>query len=151
MSFKSSCSQSTNSEIPLTGRLAGIDFGSVRIGISTCDPSQKWVTPLTTYTRRTDRLDQLYFCQLAGQEQLVGWIVGLPIHCDGKESLKSTEAREFSRWLEQISSLPVGLFDERFTTAEARRLLNQTYICAQKKKKKLDGLSAHLILTHYLE
>lgn len=151
MTFESSSSQSTNSKVPLLGRLAGIDFGSVRIGISTCDPSQHWVTPLTTYTRRNDRLDQVYFCQLADQEQLVGWIVGLPIHCDGKESLKSTEARQFSQWLEQISSLPVDLFDERFTTAEARRLLNQTNISAQKKKKKLDGLSAHLILTHYLD
>ncbi len=140
-----------NCEIPRQGRLAGIDFGSVRMGIATCDPSQQWVTPFATYTRRNDRLDELYFTQLVEQEQLVGWIVGLPIHCDGKESQKSTEARRFAEWLSQLSSLPVSLFDERFTTAEARRLLNETNISPQKKKKRLDGLAAHLILTHYLD
>lgn len=151
MSFDSSSPKPPVSEIPKQGRLAGIDYGSVRIGISTCDPSQQWVTPLATYTRRNDRLDEIYFSQLAEKEQLLGWIVGLPIHCDGQESQKSTEARRFASWLKNLSSLPVELFDERFTTAEARRLLNQTNISPQKKKKRLDGLSAHLILSHYLE
>ena len=151
MSFNSPSSEVPLTEIPKQGRLAGIDYGTVRIGISTCDPSQQWVTPLATYTRRNDRLDEIYFSQLVEKVQLMGWIIGLPIHCDGKESQKSTEARRFASWLKQLSSLPVELFDERFTTAEARRLLNQTNISPQKKKKRLDGLSAHLILSHYLE
>ena len=151
MSFDSSSSELPSIEIPKQGRLAGIDYGTVRIGISTCDPSQQWVTPLATYARRNDRLDEIYFSDLVKKEQLMGWIIGLPIYCDGKESQKSTEARCFANWLKQLSSLPVELFDERFTTAEARRLLNQTNISPQKKKKRLDGLSAHLILSHYLE
>ena len=133
--------------LPIQGRLAGIDFGSVRIGLALSDPSQNWVTPLATYTRCGERQDINYFLRLVSQEQLVGWVIGLPIHCSGDESQKSAEAR---RWLGEQTNLPVALFDERFTTAEARQLLNQTQLSPQKKRQRLDGLAAHLILTHFL-
>lgn len=136
--------------LPSQGRLAGIDFGTVRIGLALSDPSQNWVTPLATYTRRGDRQDVGYFLRLVSQEQLVGWVIGLPIHCSGDESQKSAEARRFATWLGEQTSLPVALFDERFTTAEARQLLNQTQLSPQKKRQRLDGLAAHLILTHFL-
>lgn len=137
--------------LPSRGRLAGVDFGTVRIGLALSDPSQTWVTPLATYTRRGQRQDVCYFLQLVSQEQLVGWVIGLPIHCSGDESQKSAEARRFAAWLGEQTSLPVGLFDERFTTAEARQLLNETKLSPQKKRQRLDGLAAHLILTHFLD
>ncbi len=137
--------------LPDEGRLASIDFGTVRLGVATCDPSQNWVAPVATYCRRNERLDALHFLQFVKEQRLVGWVVGLPIHCDGRESQKSAEARSFAVWLEQVTELPVVMFDERFTTAEARRLLNETHISGQKKKRRLDGLAAHLILTHFLE
>ncbi|MEM7558611.1 MAG: Holliday junction resolvase RuvX [Planctomycetota bacterium] len=133
------------------GRLAGIDFGTVRIGIATCDPSQTWVTPLETYTRRGEKLDQAYFLKLSQDEDLCGWVVGLPIHCDGKESEKSQEVRKFCKWLHALSGLPYVLYDERFTTREARQLLQNAPLSGKQKKKRLDGLAAHLILTHYLD
>ncbi len=139
-----------NTDTPSSGRLGGIDYGSVRVGLALCDPSQTWITPLATYVRRSVRLDGDYLAQLAGHEQLVGWVVGLPIHCSGEESLKSAEARRFARWLGERTGLPVALFDERFTTAEARQLLNETALSAKKRRQRLDGLAAHLILSHYL-
>lgn len=139
-----------STDIPSSGRLAGIDFGAVRVGLALCDPSQTWVTPLATYVRRSESLDGDYLARLAGQEQLVGWVVGLPIHCSGDESQKSTEARQFARWLAERTGLPVALFDERFTTAEARRLLDETALSPKKRRQRLDGMAAHLILSHYL-
>ena len=136
--------------LPSTGRLAGLDYGSVRIGIASCDPSQTWVTPWDTYQRRNERLDREFFVDLGEKEQLVGWVIGLPLHCDGKESQKSQEVRLFACWLAEVTSLPYLFFDERFTTAEARRLLSGTDLSPEKKKKKLDGIAAHLILSHYL-
>ena len=155
--FGSSCRQSgglvnlPEEKWPNQGRAAGIDFGTVRIGVALSDPSQTWVTPLETYTRRTPRLDAQYFQRLVASEALVGFVVGLPLHCDGQESQKSKEVRLFVTWLEQQTQLPVALFDERFTTAEARRLLNETQLSPQKRKAKLDGLAAHLILSHFLD
>jgi len=137
--------------MPKEGRLAGIDFGTVRVGVATCDPTQTWVTPYDTYHRRGEKKDAEFFLDLAERERIVGWVIGLPIHCDGNESQKSKEVRAFSDWLGGLSQLPVALHDERFSTAEARRLLRDTGLSSQKKKQNLDRLAAHLILTHYLE
>lgn len=137
--------------IPTNGRLAGIDYGSVRIGLATCDPSQRWVTPFDTYVRRNDRLDSAFFSDFAKREGIVGWILGLPIHCDGKESQKSVEVRRFAEWLESVSDLPFALFDERFTTAEARHMLRDAPLSPEKKKKQLDRLAALLILNGFID
>ncbi len=139
------------SSLPASGRLAGVDFGTVRIGLSTCDPSQRWVTPFDTYTRRNDQLDAAFFANFAKRETICGWVIGLPIHCDGKESQKSVEVRRFAEWLESVTDLPFALFDERFTTAEARHLLRESELSSAKKKKQLDRLAAHLILTGFVE
>ncbi|MBX3420786.1 MAG: Holliday junction resolvase RuvX [Pirellulaceae bacterium] len=137
--------------IPSQGKLAGIDYGSVRIGVSICDATQCFVSPLHTYNRRNERLDARHFLELAHTEKLVGWIIGLPIHCDGQESQKSQEVRQFAGWLQEISSLPYAFCDERFSSREARTLMHDTGWSPQKKKKRLDGLAAYLILTHFLE
>ena len=140
-----------SSSLPMEGRLAGVDFGTVRIGLSTCDPSQRWVTPFDTYTRRNDRLDTAFFAEFAKREAICGWVIGLPIHCDGKESQKSVEVRRFAEWLESVTDLPFALFDERFTTAEARHMLRESELSSAKKKKQLDRLAAHLILSGFVE
>ena len=89
--------------------------------------------------------------KLAEEEGVVGWVIGLPIHCDGKESQKSKEVREFAEWLTLGTDLPHALYDERFTTAEARRILGMAEISSHKKKQRLDQVAAHLILSHFLD
>ena len=137
--------------LPGMGRLAGIDYGAVRVGVAICDPSQRWVTPLATYQRRGPEHDSRYFQELATTERIVGWVVGLPIHCSGRESEKSKEARTFATWLSDATSLPHALFDERFTSAEARRLLEASQRSGRKKKEAIDRIAAHLILSHFLD
>jgi putative holliday junction resolvase len=136
---------------PETGRLAGIDYGTVRIGVAVCDPSRTWTSPLETYTRRNETLDRTYFEKLTSNNQILGWIVGLPIHCDGRESQKSAEAREFATWLNHITDRPVRLFDERYTTALANRMLRDADLSHKKRKKQVDKIAAHFILEAYLE
>lgn len=144
-------SPTNGTSIPTTGRLAGVDYGEARIGISICDPTQQFVNPLETYARRTAKLDAKYFADLARNEHLVGWIVGLPIHCDGNESRKSLEVREFANWLQELTGLPSAFYDERFSSKEARTLMFDTGWSPKKKKKNVDRLAAYLILSHFLE
>lgn len=136
---------------PASGRLAGIDYGTVRIGIATCDPSRTWTSPFETYTRRSTELDSKYFAKLAKDNSIVGWIIGLPIHCDGNESMKSKEARQFAKWLSEETDLPVRFVDERFTTALANRMLRDAELTHKKRKKQVDKVAALLILESYLE
>ena len=106
--------------LPTSGRLIGIDFGTVRIGVAISDGDQKIASPLETYTRRNETLDAEYFVRLVQQEHVVGFVVGLPIHMSGDESEKSIEARQFGTWLAEAAGKPVTWIDERFTTAFAR-------------------------------
>ncbi|HUP79335.1 MAG TPA: Holliday junction resolvase RuvX [Pirellula sp.] len=136
---------------PESGRLAGIDFGTVRVGVAICDPSRTWTSPLETYTRRNIALDQEHFEELVRENQILGWVVGLPIHCDGRESRKSEEARDFASWLYHVTEKPVRFIDERYTTALANRLLRDAELTNKKRKKRVDKIAAHLILETYLE
>jgi putative holliday junction resolvase len=136
---------------PDTGRLAGVDFGTVRIGIALCDPSRTWTSPLETYNRRSLEEDAKYFVKLVKENQIGGWVIGLPIHCDGRESAKSREARQFSAWLRDETERPVRFVDERYTTALATRMLREVELTHKQRKKQLDKIAAHIILETYLE
>lgn len=138
-------------KLPTQGRLCGIDYGTVRIGVAICDVEQNFVSPLETYCRQNEKRDAEHFQRLAKQEDLVGWVVGLPIHCDGKESPKSLECRSFGEWLAEITGLPFTFYDERYSSKEARQLMLDTGWSPKKKKKNLDRLAAFLILSHFLQ
>lgn len=142
---------SPGQKLPDSGRIAGIDFGTVRIGIAISDPGQTIGSPLEVLNRRTIELDQKHFVALAQTEQLVGFVVGLPVHMSGDASAKSEQAVEFGTWLSDVTSLPVDYIDERYTTAMAREILNQTGLSGKKRKAMLDKLAAQIILSAWLE
>ena len=137
--------------LPHQGRLAGIDYGTVRIGVAISDPSQKLSSPFEVYQRRTLKLDEKYFRELAKSERLAGWVVGLPVHMSGDASEKSNEAVAFGKWLGEVTGVPVTWFDERFTTALAREALNQSNLSAKKRKARLDKMAAQILLAAFLE
>ena len=137
--------------LPRTGRLAGIDYGTVRIGIAITDPAQSLASPLEILTRRDQAQDERYFRTLAASEKIAGFVVGLPVHTSGEESQKSHEARQFAKWLGEITSLPVSLFDERYTTAHAEELLQDAGLTSKRRKARRDMLAAQILLVAYLE
>jgi putative holliday junction resolvase len=141
---------------PVTGhsgslRIAGIDYGTVRIGIATADLEVGIAGPYETYTRRSERLDAEYFKQLTIEERIGRFVVGLPVHTSGNESQKSAEARTFGAWLEKLTAVPVEYFDERYTSAEAEALLQDAGLTKKRRKERLDQLAAQIMLTAYLE
>jgi putative holliday junction resolvase len=132
-------------------RIAGIDYGTVRIGIAMADTEVGIASPYENYTRRSVALDAQYFAQLAEQERIGRFVVGLPVHLHGGESQKSTEARDFGKWLAEVSGAPVEYFDERFTTAEADELLGAAKLTKKQRQARRDQLAAQIMLTGYLE
>lgn len=139
------------SDVSQRGRIAGVDYGTVRIGIAIGDLEVGMATPLENYSRRSERLDAEYFQTLAKEERLVRWVVGLPVHLHGGESQKSKEAREFGQWLTEKTGVPTEFYDERYTSSEAKDLLRQSNLSPKQRKAKLDALAAQIMLTAYLE
>jgi putative Holliday junction resolvase len=136
---------------PQTGRIAGIDYGTVRIGVALADLEVGIAGPYENYNRRGEAKDAEYFQQLAREERLIRFVVGLPVHLDGQESQKSREARQFGAWLEKLTSVQVDFFDERFTSSEAEAILGDAQLTKKKRKARLDQLAAQIMLTAYLE
>jgi putative Holliday junction resolvase len=137
--------------LPREGRLAGVDFGEVRIGIAISDARQTLASPLDNYTRRSLERDASYFQRLVKEEAVVGLVVGLPVHMSGDESQKSREAREFGQWLAEITGLPVDFYDERLSSAIADDFLAVGRLSKKQRQTRRDMLAAQVILANYLD
>jgi|688.fasta_scaffold78553_2 putative Holliday junction resolvase len=139
------------SEFPRTGRLAGIDFGTVRIGVAITDPDQQLASPYEILQRTNLPSEEKFFRRLAREERICGFVVGLPVHLDGSSSYVSELAIEFGKWLKELTGLPVVWFDERFTSSAAEELIREANLTSKKRKALLDKLAAQVLLTAFLE
>ncbi len=135
----------------MIGKLLGVDYGKVRVGLAISDLDRKFAFPLTTYTRRSNDLDADYFRKLVLDEAIVGLVVGLPIHLDGRESESAIAARKYGDWLAQATGLPVVCFDERFSTTQAESALWQAGLTHKKRKERRDRVAASIFLQAYLD
>ena len=133
------------------GRVAGIDFGTVRIGIAVSDPDRIFSSPYETYVRKTPERDAEYFRRLVAEERIVRFVLGLPLHLSGEMSDKAREVLNFGRWLFEITSIDVDYIDERFTSVEAENYLRDAKLTNKKRKERRDKIAAQIILSSYLE
>ena len=136
---------------PSAGRIIGLDFGTVRIGIAISDSDRVLASPLETYTRQSQSQDATYFQQLVEREEVVGIVVGLPVHMSGDESSISQVTRTFAAWLQEVTRLPIVFQDERMTSALAEQALQMGSLTSKKRKKRRDMLAAQMILSAFLE
>ncbi len=143
-------------DFPAEGRIAAVDFGTVRIGIAICDPDRILASPyeirsVQQWKNSQWQLDADYYRSLVKNERVVAFIVGLPIHLDGGENLKSKECREFAKWLMIETQVPVRLFDERFTTADATNRMRPAGYSKKAKKQRVDAIAAFVLLESFIE
>jgi len=133
------------------GRIAGIDYGTVRIGIALADRETRIATPYENYQRRTKELDAAWMKKLVAEEKVELLVIGLPVHMSGAESQKSRECRAFGSWLQTETGVPAVFFDERYTSAQAEEMLEAAGFTSKQRKARLDMLAAQILLTAYLE
>src|SRR5262249_2457339 len=124
---------------------------SVRIGLAVSDPDRKFAFPLATYERRGVANDAAYFRRVVEEEQVGQFVVGLPVHTDGREGQKAAAAPAFGEWLLARRALPVASWDEGFTTVEAESHLWSAGLTHKKRKERRDRVAAQLLLQAYLD
>jgi len=147
--MKKSCVDRYSSESP--GIVAGIDYGTVRIGVAISDPRRAIAFPLTIHTRKNEARDAEFFRKLVTDEHITQFVVGLPLHLSGDLSDKAREAVVFGRWLGELTGVPVDYYDERYTSVEAEDYLLEANFTRKKRKQRLDKVAAQILLTAYLE
>ena len=84
--------------------------------------------------------------RLARENDVGEIVVGLPRNMDGTEGPRAELCRAFAAELEQLSGLPVTLWDERRTTVEAHNILSEHNYHGKKRKNTVDAVAASLIL-----
>ncbi|MGD9547561.1 MAG: Holliday junction resolvase RuvX [Candidatus Krumholzibacteriia bacterium] len=124
------------------------DYGLRRIGLAASDEGGTLALALETHVEGRDgsvvaRVRELI--ALRGVETLV---VGLPLTADGREGDLAAAARRFAGILERETGLPVILWDERYSSAEADRWLKGTRTGTREDR---DAVAAAIILQSYLD
>lgn len=134
------------------GRVAGIDYGRKRIGIAICDAARIIASPFAMHEPTgDDEAEAAFYRRLVRDEELVGFVVGLPIHADGSDSKMSVEAERFGAWLAAATDRPVVFQDERFTSIEAAGKLAGHGLSRGRKKARTDAIAAQILLSDWLE
>ncbi|MEZ6047039.1 MAG: Holliday junction resolvase RuvX [Planctomycetaceae bacterium] len=106
---------------------------------------------MTVWQRQSEAGDARFIKKLVEENQVVGLVVGLPVHMSGDEGGVAAQARQYGDWLAETVSLPVQYWDERFTSAKAETLLYSADLNAKQRKEKIDKLAAHIILQSFLD
>ena len=123
-------------------KVLAIDYGSKRVGLAVGDTELKVATPKGVLKNTHDLLDRLRDIVIKSEVGLV--VVGLPLTPSGKEGLRAMEVKRFVSELKKaLAGVEVVLWDERYTTYEARQRMG-------RKGKDLDAISALIILEEYL-
>lgn len=135
----------------IRGRVLGFDYGSKRMGVAVSDPLGITAQTLPAIRREGNRKDIETIGALVLRYEVQGFVVGLPLYEDGNESPMAANARKFAEKLHETTGLPVEMWDERFSTAQAERTLIEAGVRREQRKELRDSLSAAFFLQAYLD
>ena len=130
-------------------RILAVDFGRRRIGLAVCDELQIAVRGLPTLKVHNFNDSVAQVAQVARYEAAGEVVVGLPLNMDGSRGEMALAAENFASQLAVLCSMPVHTFDERLSSAGAKRELHAMQI--KNGKGKIDRMAAVLILETYLQ
>lgn len=132
-----------------SGTVLAFDFGERRIGVAVGEHLIHSANPLTTIDSESNEVRFAVITQLINEWQPKLLVVGLPLSLDGSETEVTQLCKKFARRLNGRFNLPVMLVDERYSSAEASQLLNETGIKGRAQKVMLDQVAAQTILRSY--
>jgi putative holliday junction resolvase len=134
-----------------SSRILAIDYGSRRMGLAVSDPLGITAQGLETLQRRNKRSDFARLEKLIREYQVREIVLGNPLRMSGEEGAQSQKVAEFAEELRRRFELPVHLWDERLTSAEANRILREADLSIQKRAAAVDRMAATLILQSFLQ
>jgi len=125
--------------------------GLRRIGVAVSDPLGITAQGLETLQRQNKRLDFEKLEKVIRHYQVAEIVVGYPLRMSGAEGVQSEKMQLFAEELRRRFALPVHLWDERLTSAQANRLLRETDMSIKRRGEVVDQLAAVLILQSWME
>lgn len=137
--------------LPERTALIGIDAGTKTLGLALSDITRTIASPLTVIRRTKFKADAAELLRLTSEHRVAGLVLGLPTNLDGTAGPRVQATRALARNLNQLSELPILLWDERLSTAAAERTLLEADTSRKRRAEVIDKLAAAIILQGALD
>jgi len=129
----------------------GIDHGEKRIGVAISDASRTIARPLTIIKHVSREKDARRILQLAEQHNATAMVMGQSLNDDGMPNMAGRRAATFAQYLSTLTNCEVVLWDEAFSTQDARQWRLASGASRKKRAAPDDAAAATLILQSFLE
>ena len=129
-----------------------LDVGERRVGLAISDPTGLLASPFGVVERGPDDISEI--ARIAGDNEAVEIVVGLPITMSGESGAQAGRVRAFIRDLRQATDIPVTTLDERLSTVQAERMMRDSGGGARRRSRergRVDAAAAAVILQARLD
>ena len=134
-----------------SGKIMGIDYGDARIGVAFSDISRTLVGETFTVFEHSPDKAFKKIAALISERGAALVVLGHPKNMDGTLGPRAEKSAELAKRIEDACGVSVVLWDERRTTVDAHRILNDAGKRGKKRKECVDAVAASLILQGYLD
>jgi len=132
-------------------RILAVDHGEKRIGLALSDPTATIASPFKVIKHVSRLLDAAQVANLANENDAGLILIGQSFDEDGNPNLAGRRAAKFAEALKEQTNIPVELFDESFSTQDARATRIEMGVSRKKRAGHMDELAAVMILRSYIE
>lgn len=135
-------------------RVMGLDYGDKTVGVAISDELLVTAQPIETIEReRANKLRKTYqrIEALISEYSVEKIVIGRPLNMNGTEGERVETTRVFADELSKRTGLEIIEVDERLTTVEANRILEETGVANSARKEYIDKMAAAIILQSYLD
>ena len=123
-------------------KVMALDFWPARTGLAVSDPTGTIARPLCVVERAHTEAGLEQVKRLVGDEAVEQVVVGLPLTLRGERGDQARASEQFAARLRKLLTVPVVLFDERFTTDLAQQTPADTELDARAAAHLLSGFLA---------
>ena len=138
-------------------RVLALDVGDKTIGVALSDELKITARGLFTLERISNKKDTSKIIELIDEHKCSTLVIGLPLNLDNSDSVQTQKVRDFETLLKNKltstghKNIEVVLYDERFSTKIAEKVLIEADVSRAKRKEVIDMQAAVVILQGYLE
>jgi putative Holliday junction resolvase len=132
-------------------RILAIDHGTKRMGIAVSDELKMIAQPLEYIPAQPFSEFLTRLKEILREKEVEMILVGMPRNMDGSYGPAALKVQEFAAALKSAVTVPIKMWDERLTSAQANRFLIQGNVRREKRKEKVDKMAAAILLQSYLD
>jgi len=132
-------------------RILAVDHGEKRIGLALSDPTATVASPFKVINHVSRVMDAAQVANLAAENEVALIVIGQSYDEEGNPNLAGRRAAKFAESLKEQTQIPVVLWDESFSTQDARATRIEMGVSRKERSGHMDELAAVMILKSYLD